>query len=155
MFRRLSPLALVVILAVGVVPLRASSVPQVRGAVAGIELCEQAVCGSAIFVGLFSGQVGINPFAFGTIVVAVNHDYPLPDPLTSAAVTGGAWQIKPIAGRKIGGVITGGSLYNNDDGTFGVIANMLVTSGGSGTLTFEGTLSHNTFPPTIGGRIRP
>jgi len=30
---------------------------------------------------------------------------------------------------------------------------MLLTSGGTGTLSFEGTLSHNSFPPTISGTI--
>ncbi len=42
-----------------------------------MELCEQAVCGSAIFVAIFSGQVGFNPHALGTIAVSVTHN-PLP-----------------------------------------------------------------------------
>ena len=67
----------------------------------GIELCEQAVCGSAIFVALFSGQVGVNPHAFGKIAVAVTHA-PLPDPEDPpAALTGGVWQLQAFFARKV------------------------------------------------------
>ena len=154
MVRRYSWIALVVILVVGAVPLRASSSPPVNGQFSGIELCEQAVCGAAYFYGTYFGQFGGNPFALGTIIVAVRHA-PLPDPYDPAAITGGFWQIKLLSGKTLGGVISGGTLFNNNDGTFGVGVNMLVTSNGTGTLKFEGVLSHNTFPPTIAGRIKP
>ena len=151
--RRLSWLAIAAVLVAGAVPLRASSLPFINGNASGIELCEQAVCGSAIFVAIYNGQVGGNAHALGTVAVAVTHD-PLPESNEFAALTGGVWQLQPFLGRKISGVVTGGSLFNNnDDGTFHVIAHMLITSGGTGTLTFEGTLSHNTFPPTIDGHI--
>jgi hypothetical protein len=156
MARRFSWFALVVVLVAGAAPLRASSIPWVQGQVAGIELCEQAVCGAAYFVGFFAGQVGFNPWAIGTIAVAVTHETPLPDPNDFADVTGGRWQLQLLSGKTLAGAVTGGSLFNNNgDGTYHVIANMLVTRGGVGTLTFEGTLSHNTFPPTIGGQIKP
>jgi hypothetical protein len=154
MIRRFPWLVIVLVLFVGAVPLRASSHPAVAGNASGIELCEQAVCGSAIFVALFSGQVGVSPHAFGTIAVAVTHD-PLPevdDP--PADLTGGFWQLQVLFGRKITGIVTGGSLTNNGNNTFHVLAHMLLTGGGDGTLTFDGTLSHNAFPPTISGSIQ-
>jgi hypothetical protein len=151
--QRLSWLAVAAVLVAGAVPLRASSLPVVNGNASGIELCDQAMCGAAIFVAIYNGQIGPNAHALGTVSVAVTHD-PLPEANQFAALTGGVWQLQPLLGRKIAGVVTGGSLFNNnDDGTFHVIANMLITSGGTGTLTFDGTLSHNTFPPTIGGHI--
>ena len=149
--QRLSWLAVAVVLVAGAVPLRASSLPVINGNANGIELCDQAMCGAAIFVAIYNGQIG-NAHALGTVSVAVTHD-PLPDPGKFAALTGGVWQLQPLLGRKISGLVTGGSLFNNDDGTFHVIAHMLITSGGTGTLTFDGTLSHNTFPPTIDGHI--
>jgi hypothetical protein len=153
MARRHSWLLIALILIAGAAPLRASSIPAIQGTASGIELCEQAVCGSAIFVALFSGQVGVNPHAFGTIAVAVMHA-PLPDPDDPpAALTGGVWQLQPLFGRKVAGIVTGGTLDNNGDNTFHVVAHMLITSGGAGTMTFDGTLSHNAFPPTIQGTI--
>lgn len=154
MVRRYSWLALVVVLVLGAAPLRASSVPPLQGQFAGIELCEQAVCGSAIFVGLYSGQVGFIPHAIGTISVAVRHN-PLPPPYTPADIIGGSWQLKLLNGAILGGPICSGSLYNKNDGTFHVIVNMAVGSCATGTATFDGTLSHNTFPPTIWGNITP
>jgi hypothetical protein len=151
MIRRFSWIALVVVLVVGAVPLRASSLPSIQGGVAGIELCEQAVCGAAIFTGLFNGQVA-GRRVLGSISVAVKHD-PLPLPGDTAAITGGIWGLQVFLGRAFSGILTGGTLHNNGDGTFQVITGMLLTSGGVGTMTFQGTLSHNTFPPTISGQI--
>lgn len=152
MRRRLSWIVIVLVLVAGALPVRASSTPVIAGNVAGVELCPQSVCGAAIFAAVFSGQVGANPFAFGTVAVAINHA-PLPDPGNTAAILGGQWTIRLFSGRTFTGLVTGGSLFNNDDNTFHVIANMLLTGGGAGTLTFEGTLSHRVFPPTIVGRI--
>jgi len=154
MVRRYSWIALVVVLVTAAVPVRASSTPSVNGQFAGVELCEQAVCGAAYFVGVYVGQFGSNPFAVGTITVAVKHD-PLPPPYASADITGGGWSIKLLNGKTLSGIISGGTLFNTNDGTFDVGVHMTVTTNGSGTLTFEGVLSHNTFPPTISGRIRP
>jgi hypothetical protein len=154
MARRHSWLLIALVLLVGAAPLRASSMPAVHGAANGIELCEQAVCGSAIFVALYSGQIGFNPHALGTIAVSVTHA-PLPAPDDPpAALTGGLWVLQPLFGRPISGIIAGGTLDNNGDNTFHVIAQMQLTSGGTGTLTFDGTLSHNAFPPTIKGSIQ-
>src|SRR5262245_13551122 len=92
MIRRFSWLLIALVLFVGAVPLRASPPALLAGSANGIELCEQAVCGSAIFVAIFSGQAGFNPHVLGTIVVSVNHT-PLPDAEnpTPADLTGGVW----------------------------------------------------------------
>jgi len=152
MRRRFSWIALVMILAAAAVPLRASSVPAIQGAVAGLEFCEQATCGAAIFAGVFNGFVD-GRRAFGSIAFAVNHETPLPAPNATKLVTGGGWKIKLLNGTTFSGIVTGGLLHNNDNGTFAVQANMQMLVGGSGPLTFNGTLSHNTFPPTIWGVI--
>jgi hypothetical protein len=152
--RPLSLTLLVAVLFLGAIPLHADSVPLIQGRVTGIELCEQDVCGSAIFVGLFGGQVGSNLRSLGSVAVAVKHE-PLPPPGGTADITGGLWQLQLLSGRKFAGDLTGGTLHNNSDGTFDVVADMRLLAGGvpGGTLTFEGTLSHNTFPPTISGAI--
>ena len=152
MRRRFSWFALILVLATAVAPLRASSVPSIQGAVAGLEFCEQASCGAAMFAGVFKGLVD-GRLALGTIVFAVTHETPLPEPGDTKAVTGGAWKLQLFSGKKFLGTVTGGTLLNNGNDTFGVVANMQVVDGGSGPLTFIGTLSHKTFPPTIWGFI--
>jgi hypothetical protein len=149
---RLPVVALLLLLACGSVTLRASSTPVIQGGFSGIELCEQAVCGRAIFTGIFRGQVDANPFALGTVFVAVRHA-PLPAPGKSAPIIDGVWSIQLLSGKKFAGAITGGSLFNNGNDTFQVTVDMLLTSNGSGTLSFAGILSHQTFPPTIRGFI--
>ncbi len=42
------------------------------GALSGRELCEQAVCGSAIFVAAFAGQIDHRP-ALGLAIGAIRH----------------------------------------------------------------------------------
>lgn len=152
MSRRLAPVALVAVLVAGAAPIQADSVPQISGLVSGIELCEQDVCGSAVFVGLFFGQVGSNPRAIGTVGVAVNHDeLPVND---SSPITGGVWRLRLLSGRTITGEIDGGLLVNPCNGSanaYCVSVDLEITSGGHGTLSFEGILSHEVFPPTISG----
>ena len=155
MRRGFSWFALVIILAAAAVPMRASSLTSIQGAVAGLELCEQATCGAAVFAGLFKGVVDGRQ-AFGTIAFAVTHQIPLPGPDETKFLTGGLWKIQLLSGKTFSGIVTGGTLHNNSgDGTFSVLANMQIVSGGIGGLTFTGTLSHNTFPPTIFGFITP
>ena len=68
---------------------------------AGSSCASKRCAESAIFVALFSGQVGVNPHAFGTIAVAVTHA-PLPDPEDPpAALTGGVWQLQALFARKV------------------------------------------------------
>jgi hypothetical protein len=142
---------LAAVLVIGAATARADSIPVVRGYVSGFELCAQSMCGSAIFVSLFNGQVGGNPNALGVVTVAITHeDLPLPD--HQALIKGGLWRIQ-LLGRTIAGIATGGTLFNNGDGTFAVHVDMQIVSGGLGTLEFDGELSHNVFPPSIRGRI--
>jgi hypothetical protein len=152
MLRRLS-LVLVLVLLAGSAPLRADSSPAINGEVSGLELCEQAVCGAAIFVGVYHGRVGFNPFALGLMSVAVTHE-DLPEVTDTAAITGGVWRLRLLSGRLISGIVTGGVLENpRGDDTFDATVELLVTSGGSGTLTFEGLLDHTVFPPAVSGSL--
>ena len=150
MRRRFSWFALVVVLMVAVAPLRASSLTAIQGAVAGLEFCEQARCGAAIFAGVFKGWVN-GRFALGTIAFGVKHETPLPDSGDTKLVTGGSWKLQLLSGQTLLGLVTGGTLHNNGDGTYGVVANMSIAGGGDAA--FIGTLSHKTFPPTIWGVI--
>ncbi len=153
MKRGLWALALAGLLVVSAGRLGAVSSPIIEGDVFGVELCEQAVCGAAIFVGIYHGQLGANPNGYAILAVAVTHD-PLPDPGQFAAITGGVWQLKnPL--RHIRGIVAPapGGLYNNGDNTFAVQALLGLTSGGSGAALFQGLLDHNVFPPTIAGHI--
>ena len=151
--RRALALVAAVILIGGAQPVWAVSTPVINAATAGVELCQQSVCGAAIFVGVLHGQVGSNPNAAGLFAVAVMHD-PLPDPFQSAAITGGVFQFQ-IGLRQIKGVVVPGvsTLFNNGDNTFTVHALLVITSGGSGQVIFTGLLSHNVFPPTVIGTL--
>jgi hypothetical protein len=137
-------------LAIGSRAVEAASSPVINVNTLGIELCPQSICGAAIFTGLLQGQVGGNDHALGTFAAALTHD-PLPDPGNPADLTGGVFEFR-IGLRRIRGVVLpGGTLFNNGNNTFAVDATLFITSGGSGTLHFQGILNHNTFPPTIIG----
>ena len=150
--RLLSFSVLAMLVLAGTIPVQASSIPFIRGEVSTLELCEQSVCGAAIFTGLFLGQVGGNPFSIGVISVAAKHD-DLPDPDKTADITGGVWSLRLLNGRRFTGSVTDGSLFNNGNDTFDVRVEMEILSGGSGQLRFHGTLSHQVFPPTLIGGI--
>ena len=149
MKRALAPLLFVVSIA-GAAPAQAAAIPVINAAAFGIELCPQSICGSAIFVGVINGQVGTNPYATGTFAVSVIHE-DLPAPGLQSAITGGVFDIR-VGLRRIRGVVAGGSLTNSGDGTFAVAMTLVATDGS--LLTFQGTLNHNVFPPTITGTIR-
>jgi hypothetical protein len=140
-----------VVIVVGAGSVRADSIPVIRGQVSGLELCPQSLCGAAVFVGAFKGQVGFFRNTLGTIGVAVNHG-PLPEVAGGCTpIPNGVWVM--FAGlRRIEGLAAGGLCYNGDN-TYSVSVGMLITSGGAGTLQFDGTLDHNVFPPTIQGTI--
>ena len=140
-------------LLVGAATVRASSLPVIQGGVSGVELCAQSMCGSAIFVALFNGQIGGNPNALGLISVSIKHE-DLPPAGVSSKINSGVWQLQSL-GRPIAGIVTGGTILNtNGDGTFQILVHMQITSpGASGLLSFVGELSHNVFPPSIKGHI--
>jgi hypothetical protein len=116
----------------------------------GIELCPQFICGSAIFTGVLSGEVAGIQTSQGAFTVLVNHDDLPTVTLESAAITGGSFQLRAGA-RTFRGSILGGTLTLAAPGEFAV--QMLLVSPTAGPLVFQGTLSHNTFPPTISGHI--
>lgn len=127
----------------------AASTPFIQGLVGGIELCPQFICGAAIFVGEFRGTIGNNPYARGIISTAMKHE-DLPPPNEDANITGGLWQLQTLT-RTIGGRVVTGTIHNNDDGTFQVVAELRLGWPNSGNVFFVGQLNHNTTIPTFGG----
>jgi hypothetical protein len=151
MKRAIAALVLFGVLAAGAVPVRADSVPVIQGAVSGLELCPQSLCGAAVFVGVFQGQVGFRPNALGLIAVAVQHD-PLPVVAGDcASITEGLWDLR-VGLRRFAGT-TAGELCYNGDNTYAVSVGMQLLFGGTGQAFFTGTLDHNVFPPAITGVI--
>ena len=137
------------------ISIASASSPMITGQVAGIELCPQVVCRSAIFAGVFHGAVDTKPTK-GSFSVSVTHD-PLPStPGAQSALTGGTWFIGTKTAVFYGAVIDG-TITNNDakiPNTFVVTATLQMDAPGTnGTLTFTGLLNHNDFPPTITGTI--
>jgi hypothetical protein len=150
--RRHFPLAvLATMLMLGTLPVAADSIPVIEGNIAGIELCHQELCGAAFFAGDFVGHVNARPRQ-GAFLGAIRHQ-PLPEPDETSYITGGTWVIAIPFPRFSGVVLPGGTLTNNGDNTFAIELTMMMTRGGSGTLTFTGILSHNSFPPTIIGTV--
>jgi hypothetical protein len=152
MRRTVAYLTIGLIVLAGARPAQAASTPVINVSTFGIELCPQSICGAAIFTGFLQGQVGGNNNAVGTFLAALTHD-PLPDPLSTAAITGGIFELRVGLRRIRGVVLPGGTLFNNGNNTFTVDAVLLIMSGGSGTVNYHGLLNHNTFPPTIVGTI--
>lgn len=138
----------------GTVPVRASALTILQGRVTALELCPQTICGAAVFSGFFVGQVNSNPSAIGLISVAATHD-PLPTALfVPVDITGGAWSLRLLSGRRITGSVGEGStitLVGTD--LFAVHVEMEIESGGTGNHTFDGILSHLVFPPQLIGDI--
>jgi hypothetical protein len=121
-----------------------------NGFLSGRELCEQAVCGSAIFLAGFAGAIDDRP-AIGVAIGGIEHD-PLPAVGADADITGGRWSIRTLR-RTVEGNIESGTIVNVNGTQFIVTMEMEITSGGTGKATFTGLLDHGPFPPTIQGRI--
>lgn len=130
-------------------PARAAA-PATDATAFGIELCAQFMCGSAIFAGVLQGEVAGVQTSLGTFAVSVTHD-DLPTTIgEQAAITGGTFQLR--AGlRTVRGVVLGGTLTYLGNNEF--LVRMLLIQGNGSLLAFQGVLSHNSFPPTIAGRI--
>jgi hypothetical protein len=146
-------LASLVILMLAIVPIAADSTA-INGDIAGIELCAQSMCGAALFVGHFDGQINGRP-RVGAFAGAITHEDLVYG--GTAFTTGGTWVIWTPLRTFSGVVLPGGTLTDNGDNTFAVEMTMIITKGGSGVLTFEGTLDHTPLlsgqPPTISGTI--
>ena len=141
-----------VVLAIASVPILAVSNPAITGTISGVELCPQSICGEAVFAGSFAGKIKNRPVA-GVFWGGITHD-DLPTTVgDTAAITGGTWMIRTRTQVFAGTVESGGTLTFNGGNTYTVSMTMDLTSGGTGTLTFNGLLDHNPFPPTIVGTI--
>ncbi len=101
------------------------------------------------FTGVFAGQIESRR-AIGSVSVVVKHE-DLPEPGFTSNILSGAWQIQTF-NRTIHGGVQSGTLLNNGDNTFKVHVTMTV-AGSPNTVSFNGTLNHNTFPPTLIGQI--
>jgi hypothetical protein len=127
-----------------------ASNPPIAGQVSGLELCPQFICGAAIFIGGFQGQIGFNPNASGVVTTALKHG-DLPTEINDwTPIYGGVWELKTLF-RRFSGIVTGGKITYVGGNFFHVEAN-LVFSGG--TLTFDGFLDHNTLIPNFGGTLQ-
>src|SRR5262245_13401156 len=154
MKRAIISAAILLIVTCGARPAQASSIPFILNVGAfGVEICEQASpCGAAVFIGLLQGRVGFNPFAFGTFVVAINHQTPLPvNDGDFVFLTGGVFEFKFGLRRIQGLVLPGGTLTSNGDLTFDVSADLVTTDGDSLKATV--VLDHTVFPPIVRGRV--
>lgn len=129
----------------------AKSNPIISVAISGIELCPQSVCGAADFAGVFNGRVGTHNMATGNFEVAINHD-PLPAPHNVADITGGSWNLSS-GQQHFSGTVADGTLLNNGNNTYAVVARLVLRKGGTGELHFHGTLNHNTVIPTVTGSL--
>lgn len=139
---------LALVLAVSAISLSADSRPALSGTVAGIELCPQSICGFALFVGGFEGEVNSNT-ASGGFVGAITHEA-LPPVFGTSAITGGEFTI--TAGRRvIEGDVGGGTIQNLNGTQFCVTMQLEPDKGGLEDIYFTGLLDHGPFPPIITG----
>ncbi len=151
-----------------------SSDPSIQGAVQGVEICPQSICGAATFVGVYSGKVGNKP-AFGLWLLAVRHgeysppEQILPPPGESVDIIGGTWHMKVFVldwfwyrKKLFGGAVQPGTLVQQGDPgddppplLYDVNSALILQHGGTGIVRLENTvLNENTFPPTISGLLR-
>jgi hypothetical protein len=130
----------------------ADSQLSLSGVVSGVELCEQAVCGSAIFVGGFAGEIADRP-ALGVAVGGIIHE-DLPVAPGCVDLRGGSWSIRTFRRTVAGEVGAGGDLCYVDGTRYFVRMLMNISEGGTGHATFTAILDHGPFPPTIKGVIR-
>jgi hypothetical protein len=151
MRRRFAPYLIAVFL-LATAPIAAVSIPVLEGDVQGLELCPQSICGAAIFVGEFDGELNGLPRQ-GIVLTAINHEDLPPNTGDVSLVTGGTWIIKLPFRTFAGAIIPGGTLTKNQGETFTVDVDLAILKGGSGTLSFTGTLSHEVFPPSLIGTV--
>jgi hypothetical protein len=129
----------------------ADSPLSLSGVVSGVELCEQDVCGSAIFVAAFAGEIGERP-AVGLAIGGIVHE-DLPVAPGCVDLLGGRWSIRTLRRTVGGSVEPGGDLCYVDGTKYFVRMGMNITEGGTGMATFTAVLDHGPFPPTIKGVI--
>jgi hypothetical protein len=131
-------------------------------ALSGIEISPGIILGNvrhgATFVGHAAGQLP------GVWAVSINYTPPHPGPGVTNTIVGGSWSLAVFSNGTFEGIVYGsvpdGTVTWNAAGTVASISADLTVLGGTGafvgatgTGTFTGTLSHLTFPPTIGGTL--
>jgi hypothetical protein len=132
---------------------QAASVPAIDGKVAGLELCPQFICGSAIFAGGFQGKIGVNPDATAGMIASLTHG-DLPTVIGDfTPIYKGVWELRTLF-RRINGAVLGGQIVYIGDNKFHVTATLFLINGGTGTLTLDGILDHNPLIPTFGGTLQ-
>jgi hypothetical protein len=146
-----TPLLLIGVLAAlffAVQPVIASS-PAIIGEISGVELCPESACNAAVFTGTCDCIVG-NRYTVGFFWVAVQRE-----PLLISGqsdIVGGKWNLTTLRGKFSGKVIDG-SITNNGDNTFNVIATLRIQKGGKDHMIVSGVLDHSDFPPTFEGEL--
>jgi hypothetical protein len=138
----------------------AASQPPIAGTIQGHEVCPQfiAFCGGkAWFAGKFIGQVGTVGIVTGSFLVGVSHDSLNQTDGAVTHITGGEWVIviKQNTQEISGTVQPGGTLtYRAGSNAFDVALTLVLSpNDGSGTVTFQGILDHNPFPPEVIGML--
>ena len=139
---------LAIVLGLSGIKLSAGSPPVPTGAAAGIELCPAFLCGFALFVGQFQGEVNSRP-ADGFFSAKVFHEDLQPVGVPAAIFDG---QFTITAGPRIfRGDIGGGTIVRFNEIQFCVRIELDYNNGGQGH--FTGILDHGEFPPTIAGLV--
>ena len=127
--------------------------------VQGVEVSAGQIVGETrvgvTFVGYADGRFP------GAMYASLNYTPPQPVPGEVNQIGGGRWVLTGPKGV-VYGTFTGGTVSWNEDGTVATVdAEKMAISGGSvkgepvtgGSGSFEGTLSHLTFPPTVEGTL--
>lgn len=154
MVRRLSVAATVVVV-FGLVNSAQAAAPNIYGDVRGIELLPQSGGHGAVFIFEFEGSP-----KDGWGWVEVLHESPLPTSGSSVDITGGrgvlwvGWRrYQIVIPAEEGGTLTAA---DDDDNLFNLeIAVMIGNWRGYSPHFFVGRLSHQVFPPVIGGLLMP
>jgi hypothetical protein len=133
-------------------PASAQAQTSMTGGISGRELCEQAVCGAAIFVAGFAGQIDGRP-TVGLAIGAIQHTQLPQAPGECATIVGGSWSITTLRRTLAGEVPFGGTVCYVDGVKYLVNVTLKIDQGGSGQSQLCAVLDHGPFPPTIKGAI--
>jgi len=133
-------------------PLFAQSDTSLSGAVSGRELCEQAVCGAAIFAAGFAGQIDHRP-AVGLAIGAIRHTALPTAEGECATIVGGSWSLSTLRRTLTGSIEFGGTVCYVNGVQYLVSLTMKIDQGGKGEAQLNVVLDHGPFPPTVKGTI--
>ena len=112
-------------------PLFAQSDTSLTGALSGRELCEQAVCGSAIFAAAFAGQIDHRRQSVSRSAPSSHTALPTA-PGDCATIVGGSWSINTLRRNLSGSIEPGGKVCYIDGIRYSVSLTMDIDHGGSG-----------------------